>query len=479
MLEPIVCVDKSWGFSKENIIPWHFSSDLKLFAKITKTTINSTKKNICIMGRITWEGIPINYRPLKDRINIVVSTTLYEPNKDNLYFVKSIEDGIKLCLDLYIDKKVERVFVCGGLSLYNYALNSVLLSKVHITKINKEYNCDKFINKDLLFNKCYNDMAQQIDFNENDIDLSYMIFENHKIYKDEDQYLALLWDCLINGEYRCTRNSNTWSLFGSQLIFDLKKGFPMTTTRKTFLRSIFYELKMFLLGETDTKKWLGNKNIKIWEGNTNRSFLDSVGLTTYPEGSLGNMYGYQWSHFGQDYLGPDVDYTNKGFNQIAYVCNLLKKDKNSRRILMSAYDPSRANQGPLYPCHSLIIQFYVENNNELCAHMYQRSSDSFLGLNYNISSTSLLVHLFANVINNDPEYDGIKYIPGRVIISLGDYHIYECHLDAVKTQLSRNSYNYPILKINKESNNFVDFEWEDIEVIDYKCYPHIAAPMIA
>ena len=478
MLEPIVCVDNSWGFSRRDEIPWNYKKDITLFSDLTTKKENINKKNICLMGRKTWDGIPLKFRPLKHRINIIVSQTL-SINEPDIFTVKTIEEGVKLCLDMYLEQKVERVFVIGGKSLYDYALKSVLLKQVHITQINKYYYCDNYFDKKLLFQKCYNDMTHHINLVENDTELNYYLYKSHQKYEGEEKYLALMWNCINknNLNFRATRNSNTWSCFGGQLEFDLKKGFPLTTTRKTFLRSIFYELKMFLLGETDTKKWLSDKGIKIWEGNTSREFLDNMNLNNYPVGCMGNMYGFQWSHYGCDYDPSKTEY--QGFNQIKYVLDLLKKDKYSRRILLSSYDPSRANQGPLFPCHSLILQFYVENDNELCVHMYQRSADAFLGENFNIASTSLLLILFTIVLNNDPEYKETKFIPGRVIISLGDYHIYESHIEALKIQLSRIPYSYPKINIKKQTNNFADFEFEDIEIIDYNCYPHIQASMIA
>ena len=485
MLELIVAVDKNWGYSKNGIIPWNFKTDMKHFSNMTKGN------NIVIYGRKTFESLPKEHRPLRDRLNIVVSNSgtqyldIHPEYKiyENLFFVNKIEDAISMSLKLYINKLYERVFVIGGSKLYDYSLNSVLFKKAHITFINKDYECDLHFNKDLLFNKCYHEMSLDKNFTDydtydlsNKVDINISVFIKKDNYKGEQAYLKLMYDLLVNGDRRNTRNSVTYSLFGNQLVFDLNDGFPMTTTRKTFIKSVFYELKMFLLGETDTKKWLENRNIKIWSGNTSRSFLDSMGLNNYEEGTMGNMYGYQWRHFGYDYLDSKTDYTNKGLDQLQEAIKLIKSDSSSRRILISSYDPLRVNSGVLYPCHSIILQFYVQDN-KLSVHMYQRSMDTFLGCNFNIVSTSLLLLLLINVINSDPNYTN-KLSAGKVIISIGDYHLYENHVDSVITQLGRNVLPYPKIKINKNTQNFEDFEWSDIEIIDYKSYDHIKADMI-
>jgi len=479
MLELIVAVDKNWGFAKDGGIPWHFPADMKFFSEKTKTVSDNEKENIVLMGRKTWESIPEKFRPLRNRINIVVSRNLELQTNDNLYVVRSIEDGVKLSLDLVLGKKAEKVFVIGGLALYDFAMNNVLLSKVHITKINKNYDCDRFFNKQLLFEKCTHSMENDIEVNENETDMTFMEFIHNGNYEGEYQYLKIMWDCIKDDtNFRSTRNSNTWSKFGTTMKFDLRKGFPIVTTRKSFLRSAFYELKMFLLGETNTKKWLADNGINIWKWNTTREFLDSMNLN-YEEHDMGNLYGFQWRHFGSEYDGMDKDYTGKGFDQVEYVKDLIINDPSSRRILIATYDPSRAHLAPLFPCHSLILQFYITNKNELNVMMYQRSADTFLGENMNIISTSLLCTLFAKVINNDERYKGPTLVPGVVTITLGDYHVYENQLDVVKTQLSRNPLPIAKLNINRETDKFEEFEWEDIELVDYQFYPPLRAPMVA
>jgi dihydrofolate reductase/thymidylate synthase len=487
MINGIVAVDNNYGFSKDGSIPWHISEDMKYFNEITRTKTNENLElqNAVIMGRKTWESLPKSFRPLSFRVNIIVSSTL-ECEYPGCHVFPTIETAIEKALHMKLSKEINEIFVIGGNSLYEHILNSVLLDKFYVSKIDHEYDCNIKINEKLLFNKCYSDMEQLTKYNvvdkKNNINTSIenYVFVNKNEFKGEQQYLKLMMDTLLTGEYRKTRNAYTWSKFSNQIKFNLDDGFPMTTTRKTFIKGIFYELMMFMLGESNTHKWLLSKNVKIWDLNTNRQFLDSVGLTQYEEGDLGYLYGMVWRHFGVDYKGMNENYDGKGIDQLANVIKLLKTDPHSRRILMTSYDPSKTDMAPLYPCHSLVLQFYVEDTDKLSVHMYQRSADLFLGLNTNIVSTSMIVHVLCLLINSDDEYNGPKFKPGNVTISLGDYHIYDTHIDSVLTQLSRNPLKYPSMTINKTSIQSVsELELSDVEVKNYDHHGIVRADMIA
>lgn len=292
---------------------------------------------------------------------------------------------------------------------------------------------------------------------------------------EEYQYLNLLENVIEYGHKRQTRNAIVYSMFGSQLQFDLKDWtLPLLTTKRVSLRFIFEELMFFLRGQTNSKI-LQDKGIHIWDDNTSREFLDQNGFQHYSDNSMGNMYGFQWLHYGCDYEGSDAIY--KGYNQLEETIKLLKKDIYSRRMIMTTFDPSRAKQGVLYPCHSIVLQWYIEGDNRLSVHNYIRSSDLGCGLSFNIGSTSLMCMLMCQTLNSDPEFKN-KLEPGRVIISLGDYHLYEDHIDAVKEQLKRVPYSFPTLKINKLSNNITDYEWEDLQLINYQCHPTIKMKMV-
>jgi thymidylate synthase len=210
-----------------------------------------------------------------------------------------------------------------------------------------------------------------------------------------------------------------------------------------------------------------------------KEFIEKCNLP-YQEGDMGPLYGFQWKHFGAEYIDCNSDYVNKGFNQIEEVINTLINDPHSRRILLTDYNPSQAKKGVLYPCHSIIIQFYVneiDNKKMVSMNMYQRSVDSFLGLPFNITSNALLLHLLCKTINKRINKD--EYQPFKLNIIMGDIHIYEQHLDCVKEQIRRIPYDFPSINIKKIYDNIENYLWEDIEIINYQSHPSIKAEMIA
>lgn len=284
----------------------------------------------------------------------------------------------------------------------------------------------------------------------------------------EPIYLDILKDVLETGEKRATRNGITYSKFFKTISFNLNNGFPLLTTKKMFWKGIVEELLFFIRGDTNTKV-LSDKGVKIWESNTSQEFLDSRGLE-YKEGDMGPMYGYQWRKFNKPYNTP-----GEGYDQLKYVINEIKTNPTSRRILMTDFNPAQVDLGVLYPCHSIVIQFYVENSNStpiLSCSMYQRSSDLFLGEPFNIASTSLLLHIVSQLVGLNP---------GMVHLVLGDCHIYDEHIVAVREQLSRKPLKLCKLKMTEfttleqvESSTMDDFKLEE-----YESYPTIKAKMIA
>lgn len=287
----------------------------------------------------------------------------------------------------------------------------------------------------------------------------------------EEQYLNLLNKILLNGDFRNTRNSKTYSLFSENFKIDLRDGFPLLTTKKMFIRGIIEELIFFLNGETNSKI-LENKNVNIWKGNTSRQFLDSLDMNNRKEGLMGPMYGYQWRFFNAKYNEDNGKNIDNGIDQLENVINLIKNEPFSRRILLTSYNPSQSNQGVLYPCHSLICQFYCDSENNLDMFCYNRSQDVFHGVPFNIASSSLLLMIIANITNKNPRY---------VNISMGDVHIYESHIESVKLQLQRNAYKLPKLIIKKKLKNLNDIEnlnFNDFELIDYISHPSIKVDMV-
>jgi thymidylate synthase len=281
--------------------------------------------------------------------------------------------------------------------------------------------------------------------------------------KEEIKYLRLLEHILQNGDERSDRTGvGTFSIFGTQLRFSLEHNrLPLLTTKQMFVKGIIEELLFFIRGETDTKK-LEAKGVYIWKGNTSREFLDKKGLTSYEEGDMGPMYGYQWRNFSTN---RDSD----GIDQLQNAFDLIKNDPDSRRIMVTAYNPLVSHKIVLEPCH-MFFQFYVSNG-ELSLQWYQRSVDIFLGLPFNIASYAMLTHLMAKATGTKAK---------ELIFVGGDTHLYSTHIEQVKIQIDRDPCPFPTLRIEKDIDSIEDMEnlsFDDFIIENYKYYPPIKATM--
>jgi len=284
---------------------------------------------------------------------------------------------------------------------------------------------------------------------------------------DEYQYLDLVSKIMAEGNDKGDRTgTGTRSLFGAQMRFSLRDGtFPLLTTKKTFYRGIAEELFWFIRGSTNAKE-LQEKNVRIWDGNSSRQFLDSVGLGHREEGDLGPVYGFQWRHFGAEYVDMHADYSGKGVDQLANVIDAIKNRPEDRRIIMCAWNPADLNKMALPPCHCL-VQFYVANG-ELSCQLYQRSADMGLGVPFNIASYALLTHMIAHVT-------GLS--AGEFVHTLGDAHVYNNHFDALKEQLTREPLPFPKLRMKRKVENIEDFSIDDLEVEGYKSHGKVDMKM--
>ena len=256
------------------------------------------------------------------------------------------------------------------------------------------------------------------------------------------QYLNLLQHILDHGIKKQDRTgTGTISTFGYQMRFNLEEGFPLVTTKKVHLKSIIYELLWFLNGDTNVK-YLQDHGVRIWN-----EWADE-------NGDLGPVYGYQWRHWRT----PD----GKEVDQIANLIEGLKKNPDSRRHIVSAWNPADVDDMALPPCHTM-FQFYVADGRLSCQ-LYQRSGDTFLGIPFNIASYALLTMMVAQVC-------GLK--PGDFVHTIGDAHIYLNHIEQVKLQLSRTPYPLPTMKINPEVKDIFSFQYEDFTLENYQCHPTI------
>ena len=260
------------------------------------------------------------------------------------------------------------------------------------------------------------------------------------------QYLDLMQKVLSEGQRKSDRTgTGTLSIFGHQMKFDLTEGFPLVTTKKVHLKSIIHELIWFLQGSTNIS-YLKENGVSIWD-----EWADE-------NGDLGPVYGAQWRSW------PDGN--NGSIDQIQNLINSINQNPDSRRHIVSAWNPAEVDNMALPPCHSL-FQFYVANG-ELSCQLYQRSADIFLGVPFNIASYALLTHMIAQVCN-------LK--AGMFVHTLGDAHLYTNHLQQAKLQLSRNTLALPELKINPKIKDLFDFKFEDFEIINYESHPGISAPI--
>jgi len=284
---------------------------------------------------------------------------------------------------------------------------------------------------------------------------------------EEYQYLEIIEDILEHGNQKSDRTgTGTKSVFGRQMRFSLRDGtFPLLTTKKTFYRGIAEELFWFIRGSTNAIE-LKEKKVMIWEGNSSREFLDSVGLSHREVGDLGPVYGFQWRHFGAEYSDMHADYSGQGVDQLAEVIHKIKNKPDDRRIIMCAWNPKDIPRMALPPCHCL-VQFYVANS-ELSCQLYQRSADMGLGVPFNIASYALLTHMIAHVT-------GLK--PGEFVHTLGDTHVYLNHVEPLKEQLTRDPKPFPKIVIKRKVENIEDFTIDDFEVQGYDPHPKITMEM--
>lgn len=467
-MELIVAMDSQNGIGYEGRLPWCCSEDLKYFRE---TTLNRP----IIVGRKTAESLPT----LKKRR--ILCLTRGKPDtalwKNDVTFIHSLKDDLNL---MEIETK-ETVIVAGGAEVYRTALEAGRVKRVYRTIIKGTYKSDtyfdpRWLDGFLIRKENTSPTTGNI----------YQVLEPAKIItcllergdpihrraESEHQYLELLQDVYAAGTRREGRNGITRALFMNTMKFDLRMGFPLLTTKKMFMRGILEEFLFFLRGDTDSAS-LSKARVRIWEGNTSKEFLAAQSLP-YAPGVMGPMYGYQWRHFNAPYIldGEGRPLPPKGgIDQLANVIHLIKNDPHSRRILMTSYNPSQASEGVLYPCHSITIQFYVQDQ-YLDMSCYNRSQDLFLGVPYNIASSALLLSIVAQLTSKRPRH---------LSMVMGDTHLYECHFDQARLQAERIPYIPPSLGVPdiKTLDEIPKLKASDFKLMNYKCHKSIKGVMVA
>jgi len=288
----------------------------------------------------------------------------------------------------------------------------------------------------------------------------------------EQQYLQLIRDVMDNGSWEEGRNGRTKSLFGYSMRYSLKDGtIPLLTTKRVAWKTCFNELVWFVNGCTDNRKLL-EKNVHIWDANSTREFLDSRGLVNNEEHDLGPVYGHQWRHFNATYQDCHTNYQDQGIDQLQYIINSLKnpEERNSRRLVLSAWNPCQIDQMALPPCH-VLMQFYVKEKKYLSCSLYQRSGDIGLGVPFNIASYSFLTHIIAKHCD---------LIADEFVHFIGNAHIYENHIDTLKIQIERQPLPFPKMNIKTTHDNINDYSIDDIEWTEpYKYHEKLQMDMSA
>lgn len=311
------------------------------------------------------------------------------------------------------------------------------------------------------------------------------------VNSEELQYINLIKKIIDEGHWEEGRNGKTKSIFGHTMRFSLQnKKIPILTTKKTAWKTCLKELLWFIRGETDNKL-LQEQGVHIWDGNSTKEFMDSRSLGHYPEGKLGPIYGFQWRGFNGDYDMATGRQTMKNNNtsaiardtaslpattsaivdQLQQIIDALKdpKQRTSRRLIMTAWNPCQLDEMALPPCH-VMCQFNVHDGNKLSCALYQRSSDTICGLPFNIASYSFLTHLLA-------KHCGLKAY--EFVHFIGNCHIYEEHIEAAKIQIQREPYEFPIIEITTEKENINDYEVSDFTITNYISHNAIKVKMVA
>ena len=515
-------VDKGYAIGKNGGIPWSCPQDMKWFKD---TTIG----HAVIMGRKTFDSLK---KPLKDRINIVVtSKDIVTNSEEKVYTAKSVEEAISLAKTLTTND----IFIIGGASIYKYALEHNLVDKIYIDYLSEFVDgADAFFP---LFqsNYAWEEIGDTVEILKGKAYAKEYVKLKGKNNNVDNQYLNLVNEIIEHGEVKDTRAGKTRSLFGKQLRFNLKEGLPMLTTKKMFSKGVIHELLWFIKGDTNIKYLIDN-GVHIWDDDAYRYFLDirekaygpvNVESETviskeeflegvkqqirwedigYTWGDLNKVYGYQWTKWG-------------GHNQIEEVIETLKKNPDDRRMIISAWNVEDIPDMALPPCH-FCCQFYTKKmteeerwnyfeaymlkeddeegrynlsvsrgenylkgslvayldrmnvpNRKLSCMWHQRSVDVLLGLPFNIMSYAVFTHMIAQCVNMDVD---------ELIFDGGDVHVYE---NQIETYLSTQKLNHPklyalpALKLNQQIKNINDFTYDDIKIDGYQSYSKINYPL--
>lgn len=420
-IELIYACDVNGAIGYQGSLPWFsIHEDMQWFRE-------HTSRKCIVMGRSTWESI--GSEPLKNRINVVVTSKTFEP-QPGVHFVTFAE------LWPLLDTISESIVCIGGAQLYDAMLPYA--TTIYRTIVGEVYKADTFFCPDLTQYDCR--QIKESHYGNNS--LRFFICKKRH---EEEQYLTLLRRA-ISSKPRIGRNGAVRALFGGQMRFSLLDGrIPVLTTKKVFWKGVVEELIWMIRGSTNAQE-LADKGVNIWMPNATPEYLATRGLT-YTNGELGPVYGKQWRRWS-DGCGNEYD-------QLSFIIDAIKQDPHSRRLVMNAWNVADLDKMALPPCH-VMCQFFVEDGYIDC-HMYQRSADVGLGMPFNIASYSLLTHIMARICGLEAR---------SFVYSYGDAHVYENHHDALLTQLEREPREFPTLEM---ADHITDLESVELSSsVDYK-----------
>jgi dihydrofolate reductase/thymidylate synthase len=526
----VAATAKSLGIGKQGQLPWNLPEDMAHFKHLTSSTTLPNKTNAVIMGRRTWQSIPEKFRPLRNRLNVVLSRNPAIREQLNLpqgvHVAASLREALALLSKGEDATTVEKVFVIGGAAVYKEALYSDLCEAIEFTSIDEEggqeggqeggregsnnsptpfADCDAFF--PTIPATVFRLVTSTETLTQNGLHFRFQRFERLSDMalsppssssssssssgssssttagaasasasaaggkgegnEEEQQYLELVREIIEKGNHRGDRTqTGTLSKFGAQLRFSLRDNVFPLLTTKRVFWRGVAEELLWFVSGKTNSNLLKDKKIGIWDGNSSREYLDKIGLGHREEGDLGPVYGFQWRHFGAEYRDMHADYTGKGIDQLAAAIETIKKNPEDRRIIVSAWNPADLGKMALPPCH-MFCQFYVANG-ELSCQMYQRSADMGLGVPFNIASYALLTRLVAQVC-------GLK--AGEFVHTIGDAHVYSNHVEALKEQLTRTPGKFPKLFINPDKKGIDDFVFEDFKIEGYAPQENIKMKM--
>lgn len=431
----VVAVDSARGIGKDGGIPWNSPADRREFARITKG-------GVVIMGRKTWDSLPV--RPLPGRFNAVIS---HSPVHGHVQSFPDLDSAITAYPN-------HAKFVIGGQDIYEMAIRHPNLHTIHMTMIQGTHECDRFFPD---INVRMWNVRRQSSLGEPGVRMVQIEIVNETA---ESVFLDALRRVFYFGTTVKNRTGvDTRSIRNVRCTYDIRM-IPVFTTRKMAYRVIAEELRWFLSGST-TANDLRDRDVHIWDGNTSSAFLKSRGLDDYKEGDTGPGYGFQWRHFGADDWRTPLN----GVDQVRELLRGIREDPYSRRHIITAWNPRDVTKAALPPCH-VMVQFIVRGDT-IHATLTQRSGDMFHGVPFNITSYAILVHWVAALTG---------YTPGTLHHNITDAHVYATHFDAVEEQILREPKKPPTVRLTGISENYPFFDNPVVE--DYNPHPAIKVPMV-